>query len=108
CLSVDWHKGSGQPHPREVEGQRGRKYPGWSGQSHRWGQQILGSKTKGVPMDFNDMFNFLEKLQANNNKAWMDANRKWYRSLRGDFILWLDGLDMELSQLHEGYYPTPG
>lgn len=59
-------------------------------------------------MDFHEMFNFLEKLQANNNKEWMDANRKWYRSLRGDFILWLDRLDTDLSQLHEGYYPTPG
>ena len=59
-------------------------------------------------MDFNEMFDFLEKLQANNNKEWMDTNRKWYRSLRSDFILWLDGLDLELSQLHGDYYPTPG
>ncbi|WP_349351518.1 DUF2461 family protein [Flagellimonas sp. MMG031] len=28
-------------------------------------------------MDFNDLFHFLEELQQNNNKEWMDANRKW-------------------------------
>lgn len=38
----------------------------------------------------------------------MDANRKWYRSLRNDFIVWLDDLDMTMTQLHDDYYPTPG
>lgn len=38
----------------------------------------------------------------------MDAHRKWYRSLREDFIHWLDGLDMTMAQLHDDYYPTPG
>lgn len=54
------------------------------------------------------MFDFLEKLRANNNKEWMDANRKWYRSLRNDFIHWLDDLDYGISQLHGDYCPTPG
>ncbi len=61
-----------------------------------------------VPMDFNEMFDFLEKLRDNNNKEWMDANRKWYRSIRDDFVLWLDSLDLELSHLHDNYYSTPG
>jgi len=60
-------------------------------------------------MNFNDLFHFLEELQQNNNnKEWMDANRKWYKSLRNDFIVWLDDLDMTMAQLHDDYYPTPG
>jgi TIGR02453 family protein len=38
----------------------------------------------------------------------MDANRKWYRSLRHDFMAWLDDLDLTMAQLHDDYYPTPG
>ncbi|MCR9228718.1 MAG: DUF2461 domain-containing protein, partial [Flavobacteriaceae bacterium] len=45
-------------------------------------------------MNFNDLFHFLEELQQNNDKEWMDSNRKWYKSLRNDFIAWLDDLDM--------------
>ena len=59
-------------------------------------------------MNFQDLFNFLDKLQQNNSKEWMDANRKWYKSLRNDFVLWLDKLDYTMAQLHEDYYPTPG
>lgn len=59
-------------------------------------------------MNFEDLFNFLTELQQNNTKEWMDANRKWYKSLRGDFILWLDSLDMTMAQLDDDYYPTPG
>ncbi len=59
-------------------------------------------------MDFKDLFRFLEELQQNNNKEWMDANRKWYRSLRHDFMAWLDDLDLTMAQLHDDYYPTPG
>ncbi|NAY90540.1 TIGR02453 family protein [Muricauda sp. JGD-17] len=59
-------------------------------------------------MDFRNLFDFLEQLQQNNNKEWMDTHRKWYRSLRAEFILWLDDLDATLAQLHDDYYPTPG
>ncbi|WP_222985027.1 DUF2461 domain-containing protein [Flagellimonas meishanensis] len=59
-------------------------------------------------MDFHNLFDFLEQLQKNNNKEWMDANRKWYHSLRAEFILWLDDLDVTAAQLHDDYYPTPG
>ncbi|WP_108423063.1 DUF2461 domain-containing protein [Flagellimonas amoyensis] len=59
-------------------------------------------------MNFKDLFHFLEELQQNNNKEWMDANRKWYRSLRHDFIAWLDDLDLTMAQLHDDYYPTSG
>ncbi|MEZ4808950.1 MAG: DUF2461 domain-containing protein [Allomuricauda sp.] len=59
-------------------------------------------------MNFKDLFHFLEELQQNNNKEWMDVHRKWYRSLREDFIYWLDDLDLTMAQLHQDYYPTPG
>ncbi|MCK0159957.1 DUF2461 domain-containing protein [Allomuricauda sp. F6463D] len=59
-------------------------------------------------MNFNELFHFLEELQQNNNKEWMDTNRKWYKSLRNDFIAWLDDLDMTMAQLHDDYYSTPG
>ncbi len=38
----------------------------------------------------------------------MDTNRKWYKTLREDFILWLDNLDLTMAQLDDDYYPTPG
>ncbi len=38
----------------------------------------------------------------------MDANRKWYKSLREEFIIWLDKLDYEVAQMDDDYYPTPG
>jgi len=59
-------------------------------------------------MEFNDLFDFLEGLRANNNKEWMDAHRKKYHNLRNGFILWLDHLDLKLSERHGDYCPTPG
>ncbi|UJH67782.1 DUF2461 domain-containing protein [Allomuricauda sp. SCSIO 65647] len=59
-------------------------------------------------MNFKNLFNFLEKLQKNNNKEWMDANRKWYHQVRNDFIAWLDGLDATLAEQDRDYYATPG
>ncbi|MBT8205575.1 MAG: DUF2461 domain-containing protein [Eudoraea sp.] len=59
-------------------------------------------------MDFAKLFAFLEALQSNNNKSWMDANRKWYQEVRNDFILWLDDLDHALAEIDPEYYPTPG
>ncbi|MEO9511519.1 MAG: DUF2461 domain-containing protein [Flavobacteriaceae bacterium] len=59
-------------------------------------------------MNFPDLFTFLTELQQNNTKEWMDTNRKRYKSLRNDFMLWLDDLDLTMAQLDEAYYPTPG
>ncbi|MEN1785089.1 MAG: DUF2461 domain-containing protein [Bacteroidota bacterium] len=59
-------------------------------------------------MDFQNLFSFLEELQRNNHKEWMDANRKWYHELRNAFIAWLDSLDEELLANDKDYYPTPG
>ena len=59
-------------------------------------------------MDFEALFEFLEALNKNNSKDWMDRHRKQYRSLRNDFIHWLDRMDARLAQLDPDYYPTPG
>ncbi|WP_024770626.1 DUF2461 domain-containing protein [Aquimarina macrocephali] len=59
-------------------------------------------------MDFNALFQFLQGLQANNHKEWMDANRKQYQTVRNSFIQWLDELDVKLAAIDPNYYPTSG
>lgn len=59
-------------------------------------------------MNFEALFAFLEELQQNNTKEWMDAHRKRYTSIRKELILWLDDLDYTIAQLDDAYYPTPG
>ncbi|PKV49604.1 uncharacterized protein (TIGR02453 family) [Aquimarina sp. MAR_2010_214] len=59
-------------------------------------------------MDFNALFRFLQDLQANNHKEWMDANRKQYQTIRKSFIQWLDELDAKLATIDPNYYPTSG
>lgn len=58
-------------------------------------------------MNFKDLFQFLENLQANNNKAWMDDNRKHYHSIRNEYLNWLMRLDIEMSAIDENYFSTP-
>ena len=38
----------------------------------------------------------------------MDANRKWYKEVRDDYIAWLDKMNIRLAGLDEAYYDTPG
>ncbi len=59
-------------------------------------------------MDFNALFLFLEDLQKNNRKEWMDANRKRYQSIRNSFIQWLDELEAKLIDIDPDYFPTSG
>jgi len=59
-------------------------------------------------MDFKNLYSFLEALQQNNHKEWMDANRKWYQTVRNDFIAWLDELNIRLAEMDRDYYATPG
>ncbi|MEL6976743.1 MAG: DUF2461 family protein, partial [Bacteroidota bacterium] len=59
-------------------------------------------------MDFKELIRFLKELQKNNNKEWMDQNRKWYHSVRNDFIHWLDSLNETMADLDDQYYDTPG
>jgi uncharacterized protein (TIGR02453 family) len=59
-------------------------------------------------MNFKNQIEFLKELQRNNNKEWMDANRKWYKEVRNEFIGWLDSMNTRLSVLDDEYYDTPG
>jgi uncharacterized protein (TIGR02453 family) len=59
-------------------------------------------------MDFKNQINFLKKLQKNNTKEWMDANRKWYKEVREDHIAWLDEMNTKLAAIDTEYYDTPG
>ncbi|MGB5171376.1 MAG: DUF2461 domain-containing protein [Eudoraea sp.] len=59
-------------------------------------------------MDFNALLTFLDALNKNNSKEWMDEHRKEYKSLRAHFINWLDGLNARLTELDPDYYSTPG
>ncbi|MDT0607080.1 DUF2461 domain-containing protein [Croceitalea rosinachiae] len=59
-------------------------------------------------MDFQNQINFLKALQKNNSKEWMDANRKWYKEVRDDYITWLDKMNSRLADIDDEYYDTPG
>tara|TARA_R110001592_G_scaffold88946_2_gene261721 strand:- start:855 stop:1508 length:654 start_codon:yes stop_codon:yes gene_type:complete len=59
-------------------------------------------------MNFNNQIEFLKELQRNNNKEWMDLNRKWYKEVRDEFIVWLNSMNSRLSAIDNEYYDTPG
>ena len=59
-------------------------------------------------MGFPEIYDFLERLQANNKKEWMDANRKEYQQLRKWFVAWLDQMNDRLAALDPNYTDTPG
>ena len=59
-------------------------------------------------MDFSSMFDFLERLQKNNHKDWMDQHRKEYFAVRNSFIDWLDKMNGKLAEIDPDYFDTPG
>ncbi|NND62141.1 MAG: DUF2461 domain-containing protein [Flavobacteriaceae bacterium] len=59
-------------------------------------------------MNFTQLFDFLKRLQKNNNKAWMDAHRQEYYTVRDFYIDWLDRMNLRLAQVDEDYFDTPG
>ena len=59
-------------------------------------------------MGFQQLFDFLERLQQNNNKQWMDANRKKYVLVRDFLITWLEQMNVKLAQIDDEYFDTPG
>ena len=59
-------------------------------------------------MGFACIFDFLERLQQNNHKDWMDAHRKEYHQLRDFFIDWLDQMNDRLAAIDDDYFDTPG
>lgn len=59
-------------------------------------------------MSFKNQIDFLKELQQNNSKEWMDANRKWYKQVRDEYIDWLNSMNRRLSAIDDEYYDTPG
>jgi uncharacterized protein (TIGR02453 family) len=59
-------------------------------------------------MGFPELFDFLDRLQQNNTKEWMDLNRKEYQTVRSFFVSWLDKLNSKLATVDPDYFDTPG
>lgn len=59
-------------------------------------------------MDFLSIYHFLERLQENNSKEWMDAHRDEYITVRNAYITWLDKLNAQLETIDPEYFDTPG
>lgn len=59
-------------------------------------------------MNFERLFDFLETLNNNNSKEWMDENRDWYETVKADYVQWLEDLDEKLSKIDEKYYSSSG
>ena len=59
-------------------------------------------------MSFYKLFDFLQDLNTNNNKEWMDEHRKRYHEIRDFYIDWLNQMDIKLSKADPDYSPTTG
>ena len=59
-------------------------------------------------MSFQHLFDFLDRLQANNRKEWMDDHRKEYIAVGDYFIQWLNHMNECLAKLDPNYFDTPG
>jgi uncharacterized protein (TIGR02453 family) len=59
-------------------------------------------------MHFPYLFEFLELLQENNSKDWMDENRKYYNEIRDSHIAWLEQMSLKLAEVDKEYTPTTG
>lgn len=59
-------------------------------------------------MNFQRLFTFLEDLQKNNHKAWMDEHRSLYHSIRDEYIQWLVALDTKLQDVDTDYKSVDG
>lgn len=59
-------------------------------------------------MSFHDIFDFLRRLQKNNQKEWMDIHRKEYHQIRDFYIGWLEVMNEKLAAIDDDYFDTPG
>ena len=57
-------------------------------------------------MGFEHLYDFLERLQVNNNKEWMEVNRKEYQTVRLWFINWLTEMQERLVEIDPDYTDT--
>ncbi|MGJ8667366.1 MAG: DUF2461 domain-containing protein [Patiriisocius sp.] len=59
-------------------------------------------------MSFKKLYAFLEELNKNNNKEWMDEHREHYHDVRDFYIDWLNTMNIELAKIDPDYFDTPG
>ena len=59
-------------------------------------------------MNFKNLYQFLRKLQKNNNKEWMDEHRGEYHTVRDAYIDWLYQMNIKLASIDPDYTPTNG
>ncbi len=59
-------------------------------------------------MSFKKLYAFLEELNKNNNKEWMDEHREYYHDVRDFYIDWLNTMNIELAKIDSDYFDTPG
>lgn len=59
-------------------------------------------------MSFKKLYSFLEELQMNNSKDWMDEHRKQYHEVRDFYIAWLEAMNEKLAKIDADYFDTPG
>ena len=59
-------------------------------------------------MSFTHLYDFLERLQKNNSKEWMDLHRKEYYQVRDFYIGWLDQMNERLTLVDDSYFDTSG
>lgn len=57
-------------------------------------------------MGFEHLYDFLERLQVNKNKEWMEVNRKEYQTVRLWFIDWLTEMQERLVEIDPDYTDT--
>jgi len=58
--------------------------------------------------NFEPIYTFLQKLERNNHKDWMDIHRDQYHDARNLFIQWLDEMNEKLAEIDNDYFDTPG
>jgi len=56
-------------------------------------------------MNFKKVFDFLEDLNANNHKDWMDEHRSEYYEIKENLYQWLLEIDQELINIDPDYNP---
>jgi len=59
-------------------------------------------------MSFSQLYDFIDLLNRNNSKEWMDRHRSEYHAVRDFFIKWLDTMNERLAVLDDTYFNTPG
>lgn len=60
------------------------------------------------PMKFNPLFHFLNRLNQNNHKSWMDEHRGEYRAIREEVIQWINRFNPVLERIDPNYTFTEG